>query len=201
MKGRERKRKSESESERVRMKMKERRQKRNEKVKSENRYKLNCWMVAPHNESENNLVSGQVRQPSELPFMTKNSTKHENPLPIYDSRPPPWVPPSHQSADIGKSLEQTIKCAETNARISLGHLGFHPPYPEQVEDILSETNVKSGFVLSPYVQVWHRKCYVLRFSSLLTSQRLQGSRRLCLPSQMQSKFVPLIVVHLGSWRI
>lgn len=35
----------------------------------------------------------------------KSNTKHELPLPIYDSRPPPWVPPSHKSADVGKSCK------------------------------------------------------------------------------------------------
>ncbi|KAG6370976.1 hypothetical protein JVT61DRAFT_10690 [Boletus reticuloceps] len=67
--------------------------------------------------------------------MTKNNTKHDNPggLPIVsDSRPPPWVLPSHQ--------------------FSPGYLGFYPPYPRQDENVLSETNVKSGFVPSQYVQ-------------------------------------------------
>ncbi|KAG9310592.1 hypothetical protein JVU11DRAFT_9154 [Chiua virens] len=35
---------------------------------------------------------------------------------------------------------------------SPGYVGFHPPYLGQEEDILSDTNIKSGFVLSPYVQ-------------------------------------------------
>lgn len=37
--------------------------------------------------------------------MTKNNAKHDSPLPVYDSCPPPWVPPSHQSADVGKSCK------------------------------------------------------------------------------------------------
>lgn len=82
--------------------------------------------------------------------MTKSNTKHELPLPIYDSRPPAWVPPSHQSADVGESREH-YNVPDLMHGFS-GHLGFHPPYPGQDEDVLSETNVKSGFVLNPYVQ-------------------------------------------------
>ncbi|KAF9231909.1 hypothetical protein BU15DRAFT_55624 [Melanogaster broomeanus] len=54
-------------------------------------------------------------------------------LPIYESHPPSWIPPSHKSADVG-------------------YPGFHPPHPGQDEDFLSESNIKTGFLLSPYVQ-------------------------------------------------
>ncbi|KIJ67463.1 hypothetical protein HYDPIDRAFT_108239 [Hydnomerulius pinastri MD-312] len=66
--------------------------------------------------------------------MTKNSTKREkDPLPVYESHPPSWIPASHKSADVG-------------------YPGFHPPHPAQDEDVLSESHVKTGFLLSPYVQ-------------------------------------------------
>ncbi|KIK91304.1 hypothetical protein PAXRUDRAFT_830959 [Paxillus rubicundulus Ve08.2h10] len=66
--------------------------------------------------------------------MTKNSTKRdEDPFPIYGSHPPLWIPPSHKSADVG-------------------YPGFHPPHPGQDEDVLSESNVKTGFILGTYVQ-------------------------------------------------
>ncbi|KAF9219563.1 hypothetical protein BS17DRAFT_760662 [Gyrodon lividus] len=66
--------------------------------------------------------------------MTKNNTKREkDPLPIYESHPSLWIPPFHKSADVG-------------------YPGFHPPHPGQDEDVLSESNVKTGFLLSPYVQ-------------------------------------------------
>ncbi|GLB37302.1 putative transcription mediator complex subunit Med12 [Lyophyllum shimeji] len=48
--------------------------------------------------------------------------------PIYESHPPAWLPNVHSSAD-------------------LGYLGFYPPRAGQDEDLLSEANVKNGFVL------------------------------------------------------
>ncbi|KDQ49550.1 hypothetical protein JAAARDRAFT_42784 [Jaapia argillacea MUCL 33604] len=47
-------------------------------------------------------------------------------LPIYQSKPPEWLPKVSTSAD-------------------LGFIGFHPPYPGQPEDILSEPHIKNGF--------------------------------------------------------
>ncbi|KAI0311143.1 hypothetical protein OF83DRAFT_1152155 [Amylostereum chailletii] len=47
------------------------------------------------------------------------------PLPIEEARPPDWLPEAHVSAD-------------------LGFYGYHPPYPEQEEDILTAENVKNG---------------------------------------------------------
>ncbi|KAH8108105.1 hypothetical protein BXZ70DRAFT_1015382 [Cristinia sonorae] len=52
----------------------------------------------------------------------------EDNLPIYETRPPPWLPKTHHSAD-------------------LGFIGFYPPHPDQEEDILSETNVKNGLIV------------------------------------------------------
>ncbi|KAG6862352.1 hypothetical protein C0995_016050 [Termitomyces sp. Mi166 len=52
--------------------------------------------------------------------------------PIYESRPPAWLPKVHSSAD-------------------LGYLGFFPPRAGQEEDLLSEINVKSGFTLNQQV--------------------------------------------------
>ncbi|KAF8070344.1 hypothetical protein FPV67DRAFT_1413891 [Lyophyllum atratum] len=53
---------------------------------------------------------------------------NESALPIYESHPPQWLPKAHSSAD-------------------LGYLGFYPPRSGQEEDLLSEANVKNGFVL------------------------------------------------------
>lgn len=57
---------------------------------------------------------------------------HDRSLALYESHPPEWLPRAHGSAD-------------------LGYPGFHPPRPGQDEDILSETNVKNGFVLQHHV--------------------------------------------------
>ncbi|KAJ7668448.1 hypothetical protein DFH06DRAFT_1181718 [Mycena polygramma] len=55
-----------------------------------------------------------------------------HPLPLYDSQPPDWLPPSHRSGD-------------------LGYTGFHPPRPGQDEDVLTAENVRSGHTLVPFV--------------------------------------------------
>ncbi|KAG5638808.1 hypothetical protein H0H81_010037 [Sphagnurus paluster] len=53
-------------------------------------------------------------------------------LPIYELHPPEWLPKVHSSAD-------------------LGYLGFYPPRAGQEEDLLTEGNVKNGFVLGQQV--------------------------------------------------
>ncbi|RDX50110.1 hypothetical protein OH76DRAFT_1402976 [Lentinus brumalis] len=62
--------------------------------------------------------------------MAKRETS--DPLTIYESRPPEWLPRAHTSAD-------------------LGYVGFHPPRPHQIEETLTESNVKNGLVLPPAV--------------------------------------------------
>ncbi|TFK44503.1 hypothetical protein BDQ12DRAFT_21589 [Crucibulum laeve] len=54
--------------------------------------------------------------------------KQPDSLPVYESHPSGWVPSVHKAAD-------------------LGYAGFHPPRPGQDEDVLSESNVKNGFIL------------------------------------------------------
>ncbi|KAJ3559369.1 hypothetical protein NM688_g388 [Phlebia brevispora] len=51
--------------------------------------------------------------------------RDKSPPPVYECRPPEWLPKSHNSAD-------------------LGYVGFFPPRPDQEEEILTETNVKNG---------------------------------------------------------
>ncbi|KAF9070892.1 hypothetical protein BDP27DRAFT_1419656 [Rhodocollybia butyracea] len=53
-------------------------------------------------------------------------------LPVYRVHPPEWLPKTHNSGD-------------------LGYPNFHPPRPGQDEDILSEANVKNGFILAQAV--------------------------------------------------
>ncbi|KAF9484513.1 hypothetical protein BDN70DRAFT_872547 [Pholiota conissans] len=55
-------------------------------------------------------------------------------LPAYESHPPSWLPKIHGSAD-------------------LGYAGFHPPRPGQAEDVLSDSNVKNGYILGQAVSV------------------------------------------------
>ncbi|KAF5388867.1 hypothetical protein D9757_005681 [Collybiopsis confluens] len=47
---------------------------------------------------------------------------------VYELQPPEWLPKTHNTAD-------------------LGYPNFHPPRPGQDEDILSEVNLKNGFVM------------------------------------------------------
>ncbi|KAF9567913.1 hypothetical protein CPC08DRAFT_813741 [Agrocybe pediades] len=63
----------------------------------------------------------------------QEETKAE-PLSVYESHPPEWLPKIHGTAN-------------------LGYIGFHPPRPGQDEDSLSETNVKNGFILAQPVAV------------------------------------------------
>ncbi|KAJ7647576.1 hypothetical protein FB45DRAFT_893821 [Roridomyces roridus] len=52
---------------------------------------------------------------------------------ISPIQPPPWLPKSHVSAD-------------------LGYTGFHPPRPGEDEDVLTTENVRNGFTLPKFVQ-------------------------------------------------
>ncbi|KAH9924878.1 uncharacterized protein B0H18DRAFT_1119667 [Fomitopsis serialis] len=53
-------------------------------------------------------------------------------LPIYELHPPPWLPKTHTSADLGYS-------------------GFHPPRPDDVEEVLTDVTVQNGLILQPVV--------------------------------------------------
>ncbi|KAK0226153.1 hypothetical protein IW262DRAFT_1457387 [Armillaria fumosa] len=55
-------------------------------------------------------------------------------IPLYKSQPPAWLPKAHSAGE-------------------LGYPGFYPPHSGQEEDILSESNIKNGFVLPPSVQM------------------------------------------------
>ncbi|KAH7922771.1 hypothetical protein BV22DRAFT_1094076 [Leucogyrophana mollusca] len=83
----------------------------------------------------------------------RQTRREKDPLPVYESHPPQWLPKSHKSADIG-------------------YPGFYPPRPGQDEDILSETHVKNGFLLSYPVQAEH--------SSALEVVSQQDAQRPCL---------------------
>ncbi|KAK0461037.1 uncharacterized protein EV420DRAFT_1529889, partial [Desarmillaria tabescens] len=55
-------------------------------------------------------------------------------IPLYRSQPPAWLPKAHTAGE-------------------LGYPGFYPPHSGQEEDILSDSNIKNGFVLPPSVQM------------------------------------------------
>ncbi|KAI0688045.1 hypothetical protein BC835DRAFT_1419486 [Cytidiella melzeri] len=56
----------------------------------------------------------------------------KEPPSVYQCRPPTWLPKAHEASD-------------------LGYVGFFPPRPDQEEEALTETNIKSGLVLAPLV--------------------------------------------------
>ncbi|CAL1707851.1 unnamed protein product [Somion occarium] len=56
----------------------------------------------------------------------------EKPPPIYQSHPPEWLPKVHSTSD-------------------LGYAGFQPPRADQVEEVLTEANVKNGLVIAAQV--------------------------------------------------
>ncbi|KAF9528525.1 hypothetical protein CPB83DRAFT_314750 [Crepidotus variabilis] len=55
----------------------------------------------------------------------KKEEKQAEPLPVYESHPPGWLPKLHASADVG-------------------YPGFHPPRPRQDEDVLTTATIKDG---------------------------------------------------------
>ncbi|KAH9945672.1 hypothetical protein B0H21DRAFT_744154 [Amylocystis lapponica] len=53
----------------------------------------------------------------------------KEPLPIYESEPPEWLPKIHATAD-------------------LGYIGFYPPRPNEEEELLTERNVRDGLAIT-----------------------------------------------------
>ena len=76
------------------------------------------------------------------------------PLPVYELRPPAWLPKSHISADLGELFRYRIVEVQALTIVPSGYTGFHPPRPHQVEEVLTETNVKNGLVIPQSVPVW-----------------------------------------------
>ncbi|KAI8993842.1 hypothetical protein BD414DRAFT_480612 [Trametes punicea] len=62
--------------------------------------------------------------------------RDKEPPPIYELRPPEWLPRAHVSGDVG-------------------YMGFFPPRPNDVEEVLTAGNVKNGLTLAPEVQAEH----------------------------------------------
>ena len=73
-------------------------------------------------------------------------------LPVYESRPPVWLPKLHGTADLGEHCVKFI-VFEAILNSLQGYIGFHPPRTGQDEDGLSESNIKNGFVLPHPVPV------------------------------------------------
>ncbi|KAG2113880.1 uncharacterized protein F5147DRAFT_788005 [Suillus discolor] len=74
--------------------------------------------------------------------MKQEKRGQEPPSPIYESLPPPWLPKSHRTADVG-------------------YPGFHPPRPGQDEDVLSDKHIKDGFLLPLPVPDEHQSASVI----------------------------------------
>lgn len=79
----------------------------------------------------------------------------KEPLPIYESKPPEWLPKSHVSSDLGASSIYALgpPLLTSWSFGSTGFVGFYPPRPDQEEEILTETNVKNGLILGLSVPV------------------------------------------------
>ncbi|KAI0093156.1 hypothetical protein BDY19DRAFT_989824 [Irpex rosettiformis] len=58
--------------------------------------------------------------------------REKEPPPVYECKPPTWLPKAHSAAD-------------------LGYVGFYPPRPDQEEEILTDGNVKNGLHQAPFV--------------------------------------------------
>lgn len=84
----------------------------------------------------------------------KKEEKQISSLPVYESLPPRWLPKIHDTADLGQNHLMHAQFEHyLTSLFSLGYVGFHPPRPGQDEDTLSESNVKSGFILPQPVPV------------------------------------------------
>ncbi|KAI0769653.1 hypothetical protein BD413DRAFT_627402 [Trametes elegans] len=60
----------------------------------------------------------------------------KDPLPIYELRPPEWLPKAHISGDVG-------------------YIGIYPPRPNEVEEVLTERNLQEGLKLPGEVEAEH----------------------------------------------
>jgi len=90
--------------------------------------------------------------------MADNPANNNEPLQIYSSAPPSWLPKIHSHADLGQfdsvGLHQFPPTHETATADGItGYHGFQPPHPGQEEDILSESNVKNGIAILPSASV------------------------------------------------
>lgn len=72
-------------------------------------------------------------------------------LPVYELRPPPWLPKTHASADLGKVHTQVCCVKLTHSLV--GYTGFYPPRPGDVEENLAHSAVQNGLTLPPVVSV------------------------------------------------
>jgi mediator of RNA polymerase II transcription subunit 12 len=84
--------------------------------------------------------------------MADNPANNNEPLQIYRSAPPDWLPKLHSQADLGQfhpaALQLSHSIHETAAVNGIvGFHGFQPPRPGQEEDILSQSNVKNGIAI------------------------------------------------------
>ena len=81
--------------------------------------------------------------------MADNPANNNEPLQIYRSTPPDWLPKIHSHADLGQFHPAAFRLLPSihETAIANGIVGFHgfqPPRPGQEEDVLSQFNVKNG---------------------------------------------------------
>ena len=94
------------------------------------------------------LTTASLTRPLATFDMAK--ARMSEPLAVYESRPPEWLPKTHLSADLGTMIRPA---SILSTHLSAGYVGFFPPRPHQVEETLTESNVKNGLVLAPAVPV------------------------------------------------
>ncbi|KAI9492408.1 hypothetical protein BDB00DRAFT_765585 [Zychaea mexicana] len=87
------------------------------------------------------------------PNMQKYNT-HNQQLNKYTLQPPRWIPP----------LCKTMP--------SLGYPGMYPQRPNQIEDVTTESNVRTGFIDRPAVSNEHTCAYDMVYSKLQDDQRV-----------------------------
>ena len=84
--------------------------------------------------------------------MADSTANNSEPLQIYHSAPPDWLPKIHSHADLGQfrlTALQLFPSIHETATVNgiAGFHGFQPPRPGQEEDILSQSNVKNGIAI------------------------------------------------------
>jgi len=79
------------------------------------------------------------------------TTGGQDPIVKYEAEPPAWLTTSHSTADLGQSFPCSITVRTLTLRT--GYPGFHPPRPDQEEDLLSDHNVKQGYSAAQVIGV------------------------------------------------
>lgn len=112
---------------------------------------------------------------------------------IYQSVPPKWLPTSSTSGDLGERLylDQLSDVSNiSHTRNLQGFPGFYPPYPGQEEDLLTDSNVKSGFTLKHVVNVRYGQDIRLHFDLLVPQAETYNAKDVLLKTLKDDNIVP-----------